>query len=124
MYADAAVHISEALPLEISIDNFIDKNGGNKYIETPHGVFEIKFFFSSKIKSELTENHHSSISVKNTIKDIICNEVKILSDLDISNILSQKYSISISRRTVTKYREFMKIPTSATRKRLKKMGAS
>ena len=37
---------------------------GNKYIETPHGVFEIKFFFSSKIKSELTENHHSSISVK------------------------------------------------------------
>ncbi len=97
---------------------------GNKYIETPHGVFEIKFFFSSKIKSELTENHHSSISVKNTIKDIICNEEKILSDLDISNILSQKYSISISRRTVTKYREFMKIPTSAIRKRLKKMGAS
>jgi RNA polymerase sigma-54 factor len=97
---------------------------GNKYIETPHGVFEIKFFFSSKIKSELTENHHSSISVKNTIKDIICNEVKILSDLDISNILSQKYSISISRKTVTKYREFMNIPTSATRKRLKKMGAS
>lgn len=97
---------------------------GNKYIETPHGVFEIKFFFSSKIKSELTENHHSSVSVKNIIKDIICNEDKVLSDLDISDMLSQEYSISISRRTVTKYREFMKISTSAIRKRLKKMGVS
>ena len=97
---------------------------GNKYIETPHGIFEIKFFFSSKIKSELTESHHSSVSVKNKLKYIINNEDKVLSDQDISSILSQKYSISISRRTVTKYREFMKIPTSAIRKRLKKMGAS
>jgi len=96
---------------------------GNKFIETPHGVFEIKFFFSSKIKAEFTESHHSSTSVKNKIKDVISNEEKsnVLSDQAISTILSEHHNISISRRTVTKYREAIKIPSSAIRKRLKKM---
>ncbi len=95
----------------------------NKFIETPHGVYEIKFFFSSKIKAEFTESHHSSTSVKNKIKNVISGEEdsNVLSDEAISNILSEHYNISISRRTVAKYRESMKIPSSAIRKRLRKM---
>ena len=96
---------------------------GNKFIETPHGVFEIKFFFSSKIKAEFTESNHSSTSVKSKIKNVVLNEEKsnVLSDQAISSILSEHHNISISRRTVTKYREAIKIPSSAIRKRLKKM---
>ncbi len=95
----------------------------NKFIETPHGVFEIKFFFSSKIKAEFTESHHSSTSVKNKIKNVISDEENnnILSDEAVSNILKEHYNILISRRTVAKYRESMKIPSSAIRKRLRKM---
>ena len=94
----------------------------NKFIETPHGVFEIKFFFSSKIKAEFTESHHSSTSVKNKIKNVILSEDNnVLSDEAVSNILKEHYNISISRRTVAKYRESMKIPSSAIRKRLRKM---
>ena len=96
----------------------------NKFIETPHGVFEIKFFFSSKIKAEFTESHHSSTSVKNKIKNVISGEENnnnVLSDEAVSNILSEHYNISISRRTVAKYRESMKISSSAIRKRLRKM---
>ena len=95
----------------------------NKFIETPHGVFEIKFFFSSKIKAEFTESHHSSTSVKNKIKNVISGEENnnILSDEAVSNILKEHYNILISRRTVAKYRESMKIPSSAIRKRLRKM---
>ncbi len=94
----------------------------NKFIETPHGVFEIKFFFSSKIKAEFTETHHSSTSVKNKIKNVILSEDNnVLSDEAVSNILKEHYNISISRRTVAKYRESMKIPSSAIRKRLRKM---
>ena len=95
----------------------------NKFIETPHGVFEIKFFFSSKIKAEFTESHHSSTSVKNKIKNVISGEENnnILSDEAVSDILKEHYNILISRRTVAKYRESMKIPSSAIRKRLRKM---
>ena len=95
----------------------------NKYMDTPHGVLEIKFFFSSKINAELMDNHHSSTAVKNRIKNLVANEQKgnILSDEAISKILREGHDIVISRRTVTKYREVLKIPSSAMRKRLNKM---
>ena len=95
----------------------------NKYMETPHGVLEIKFFFSSRINAEFTENHHSSTAVKNKIKNIIANEQqdKVLSDEAITDTLKKNFDIAISRRTVAKYRESLKIPTSAVRKRLSTM---
>ena len=96
---------------------------GNKYIETPYGVLEIKFFFSSRLNGELMESQHSSTAVKNKIKGIVTNECKgnILSDEAISAVLKENFDILISRRTVTKYREALKIPSSAIRKRLSKM---
>ena len=93
----------------------------NKYMETPYGMLEIKFFFSSKIKAELLENQHSSTAVKNKIRGIIANEKKVLSDEAISNVLKKDFDIVISRRTVAKYREALKIPSSAIRKRLSKI---
>ena len=96
---------------------------GNKYMETPYGVLEIKFFFSSRLNAELMESQHSSKAVKNKIKGIIADECKrnILSDEAISAVLKENFDILISRRTVAKYREALKIPSSAIRKRLSKM---
>ncbi len=96
----------------------------NKTIATTIGTFEIKYFFTSKIKSNITENIYSSAAIKNKIKEIIDNEhpQKVLADDNISLVLKSK-GIDISRRTVTKYREAMRISSSHERKRLKSLQA-
>ncbi|KIE05638.1 hypothetical protein NF27_DP01820 [Candidatus Jidaibacter acanthamoeba] len=92
----------------------------NKTIATVIGTFEIKYFFTSKIKSNFAENIYSSSTIKNKIKELIEDEQakEVLADDKISAIL-QSRGIDISRRTVTKYREAMNIPSSHQRKRLK-----
>jgi len=95
----------------------------NKFMKTPKGVFELKYFFSSKI-GENEEEEMSSTVIKQHIKDLVENEKvakKILSDDDLSERLKD-YGINIARRTVAKYREAIKIPSSADRKRLQKSG--
>lgn len=88
----------------------------NKYMHTPQGVFEMKFFFHSGISSSYGESV-SSVTIKQRIRKIIENEDarKPLSDSKIVSIL-QKEGLVLARRTIAKYREELKIPTSNQRK--------
>ncbi len=88
----------------------------NKYMHTPQGVFEMKYFFHSGISSSFGESV-SSVTIKQRIKKIIEAEDarKPLSDSKIVSIL-QKEGLMLARRTIAKYREELKIPTSNQRK--------
>ncbi|MBP8273469.1 MAG: RNA polymerase factor sigma-54 [Acidobacteria bacterium] len=88
----------------------------NKYMHTPQGVYEMKYFFHSGISSSFGENV-SSVTIKQRIKKIIEAEDvrRPLSDSKIMNIL-QKEGLDLARRTIAKYREELKIPTSNQRK--------
>jgi RNA polymerase sigma-54 factor len=90
----------------------------NKYVQTPQGLFELKFFFNSGIGTTGGDSVASE-SVKNRIKEIIAeeNEKKPYSDQKIVNMLRDD-GIDIARRTVTKYREMLGIGSSTARKRL------
>ena len=90
----------------------------NKYMHTPQGVFEMKFFFHSGISSSYGDSV-SSVTIKQRIRKIIENEDprKPLSDSKIVSIL-QKEGLMLARRTIAKYREELKIPTSNQRKLL------
>jgi len=91
-----------------------------KYIMTPHGIYELKHFFSSQIKSD-NGQACSSTAIKAVIKQLIKEERpnKPLSDLAITELLKQR-GINIARRTITKYREALAIPSSTDRKILAK----
>jgi RNA polymerase sigma-54 factor len=88
----------------------------NKYMHTPQGVFEMKYFFHSGIASSYGEAV-SSVTIKQRIRKIIEQEDprKPLSDSKIVNIL-QREGLELARRTIAKYREELKIPTSNQRK--------
>ncbi|ESQ80767.1 RNA polymerase factor sigma-54 [Asticcacaulis sp. YBE204] len=91
----------------------------NKYIATPRGVFELKFFFTSSINSSDGTSAHSAESVRHKIKSLIDGEKvsgEILSDDRIVEILNEA-GVDIARRTVAKYREALRIPSSVERKR-------
>lgn len=90
----------------------------NKYVQTPRGLFELKYFFNSGINTTVGDSIASE-SVKSKIKDIISEEnpKKPYSDQKIVDILRQE-GIDIARRTVTKYREMLNIRSSTERKRL------
>jgi len=89
----------------------------NKYVHTPHGIFELKYFFNSGLTSDNGESIASE-SVKNKIKEIVQNEDvhRTLSDQEIVKMLKAE-GINIARRTVTKYREMMGILSSSKRKK-------
>jgi len=88
----------------------------NKYMHTPQGVYELKFFFHSGINSSMGESV-SSVTIKQRIKKIIESEDqrRPLSDSKIMNML-QKEGLVLARRTIAKYREELKIQTSNQRK--------
>jgi RNA polymerase sigma-54 factor len=88
----------------------------NKYMHTPRGVFEFKYFFSSHLSSDSGEDQ-SSTSVRAKIRKLIGaeNSAKPLSDSKITNLLKGE-GISVARRTVAKYREAMNIPSSSDRR--------
>jgi RNA polymerase sigma-54 factor len=90
----------------------------NKYMQTPQGLLELKYFFNSGI-STIEGDAIASESVKNKIKEIVGSEDlrRPYSDQRIAEILSVN-NITIARRTVTKYREMLKIGSSSERKRL------
>ena len=92
-----------------------------KFIGTPRGLYELKFFFTSSIENE-DGTSTSSEAVKNRIKALIDaeNPKDILSDDDLAEIL-QKEGIDVARRTVAKYREALNIPSSVQRRRIKKL---
>ena len=88
----------------------------NKYMHTPRGVFEFKFFFSSHLSSDSGEDQ-SSTSVRAKIRKMIAaeNPAKPLSDNKVTNLLKDE-GISVARRTVAKYREAMSISSSSERR--------
>ena len=88
----------------------------NKYMHTPRGVFEFKYFFSSHLASDSGEDQ-SSTSVRAKIRKLVAaeNPAKPLSDSKITNLLKEE-GISVARRTVAKYREAMNIPSSSERR--------
>ena len=90
----------------------------NKYVHTPQGVFELKFFFTSSLQSSEGGEDVSSLTVKEKIRQLIADEdgKKPLSDQEIVKILKTE-GVSIARRTVAKYRGMLGIASSSKRKR-------
>ncbi|WP_242631612.1 RNA polymerase factor sigma-54 [Sedimentibacter sp. zth1] len=104
---------------DISVhESTVSRATNGKYVQTPRGIFELKYFFSSSVKDDNGGDGVSSLSVKSQIKELIDNEntSKPLSDQKIADILENK-GINISRRTVAKYRDEMRIPASSMRRR-------
>ena len=89
----------------------------NKYMQTPQGLFELKYFFNSGLSTS-DGDFVASESVKNRIREIIEKEDsrKPLSDQKIAEMLSGE-TVNIARRTVTKYREMLRIGSSSERKK-------
>ena len=90
----------------------------NKYVHTPQGIYELKFFFNTGITSALGETLASE-SVKNLLREIIAKEDprKPYSDEKLVQILKEM-NIHIARRTISKYREMMKILSSNERRKI------
>lgn len=91
----------------------------NKYVQTPQGLYELKYFFNSSINTTEGGDPIASESVKSRIREIVAEEnpKKPYSDQKIVELL-EKRGIEIARRTVTKYREMLGIGSSSERKRL------
>jgi len=100
-------------------ESTVSRVTNNKYVYTPHGIFELKFFFNSGLNRDGGEENIASKSVKEVILEIIRGEgeEKPLSDQDLVRILRNQ-GIRIARRTVTKYRQSMGVLPSSKRKKL------
>jgi RNA polymerase sigma-54 factor len=86
---------------------------------TPRGVFELKYFFSASITATQGGEAHSAEAVRHRIKEMVDQENKdnVLSDDQIVERL-RAFGIDIARRTVAKYRESLRIPSSVERRRI------
>lgn len=105
-------------------ESTVSRVSNNKYMATPRGIFELKFFFSAGLASTTGGEQHAAEAVRHRIKELIARETvdEILSDDRIADALSRA-GIDIARRTVAKYREGMHIPSSVRRRRLKARSA-
>lgn len=101
-------------------ESTVSRVTSNKYMQTPRGTFELKYFFTSAINAAGLGEAHSSEAVKHRIKELIDAESarQVLSDDKLVEILLAE-GIDIARRTVAKYRELMRIPSSVQRRREK-----
>ena len=101
-------------------ESTVSRVTANKYIATPRGTLELKYFFTAAI-SGLGGQDHSAEAVRHRIRQLIDQETaeKVLSDDTIVSILHGE-GIDIARRTVAKYREAMRIPSSVQRRRDKR----
>jgi RNA polymerase sigma-54 factor len=101
-------------------ESTVSRVTSNKYIATPRGVFELKYFFTASIQAVGGAESHSAEAVRDRIREMIENEqgLEILSDDRIVSLLTAD-GVNIARRTVAKYREAMRIPSSVERRRLK-----
>jgi RNA polymerase sigma-54 factor len=90
----------------------------NKYMSTPRGIFELKYFFTTAIaSSDLDGDAHSAEAVRHRIRELIAAEGEaVLSDDTLVDRLKES-GIEIARRTVAKYRESLGIPSSVQRRR-------
>lgn len=102
-------------------ESTVSRVTANKYMITPRGVFELRYFFTAAIAASDDGDAHSSVAVRHKIRELIDGESpnSVLSDDAIVDIL-KKTNIDIARRTVAKYREAMSIPSSVQRRREKR----
>ena len=107
--------VADAVGMSVST---ISRVSNGKYMQTPHGVFELKYFFGNKLITDEGEDV-SVRSVKEKISQLVADEDKVqpLSDQQIVEELS-KGGLKIARRTVAKYRDQLKIPARRYRKEL------
>lgn len=110
-------NVAEAISMH---ESTVSRVTSNKYISSPRGLFELKYFFTSSIQSADGGEGHSSEAVRHRIRDLIESERPnaVLSDDRIVEILKAD-GIDIARRTVAKYREALRIPSSVERRRNK-----
>jgi RNA polymerase sigma-54 factor len=101
-------------------ESTVSRVTSNKYMATPRGLFELKYFFTSSIAAAQGGESHSAEAVRFRIKGLIDNEPPedTLSDEKLVELL-QKDGVDIARRTVAKYREAMRIASSVQRRREK-----
>lgn len=108
--------VAEAIDMH---ESTISRVTTNKYMHTPRGLFELKYFFSNKAGSYTGKEDISTLTIKHKIKKIVEDEdTKVLSDDKIAEILATE-GIKIARRTITKYREELNILSSSERKKQK-----
>ena len=101
-------------------ESTVSRVTSNKYLATSRGVFEMKFFFTSSIASSSGGEAHSAEAVRHRIRQLIDTEraeTDVHSDDSIVEILKEA-GVDIARRTVAKYREAMRIPSSVERRRM------
>jgi len=114
--------VAEAIGMH---ESTVSRVTSNKYMITPRGVFELKYFFTVSIASaQAGGDAHSAESVRHRIRVLVDQEAPeaVLSDDDLVNML-KKSGVEIARRTVAKYREAMAIPSSVQRRREKRARA-
>ncbi|ALK08314.1 RNA polymerase factor sigma-54 [Blastochloris viridis] len=106
-------------------ESTVSRVTSNKYMATPRGIFEMKYFFTSAIANANGGDAHSAEAVRHRIKQMIDAEsaADVLSDDTIVKRLREA-GIDIARRTVAKYREGMRIPSSVQRRREKQAAAA
>jgi RNA polymerase sigma-54 factor len=112
--------IAEAIGMH---ESTVSRVTANKFMASPRGIFELKYFFSTALGGA-DGSSHSAEAVRHRIKALIDAEAPtaVLSDEALVTIL-RKEGIDVARRTVAKYRESMKIPSSSRRKRHKAVHA-
>ena len=115
-------HVADAIGMH---ESTVSRVTSNKYVSTPRGVFELKFFFTSGLAATDGGEAHSAEAVRHRIKGLIEAEAAqagdVLSDDRIVDILKET-GVDIARRTVAKYREALRIPSSLERRRMLKTG--
>lgn len=102
-------------------ESTVSRVTSNKYLSTPRGLYEMKFFFTTALASTSGAADHSAEAVRHRIRQLIEAEApaNILSDDTIAASLNAEQGIDVARRTVAKYREAMHIPSSVIRRRQK-----
>lgn len=106
--------VAEAIDMH---ESTVSRATSGKFVETPRGVFELRFFFSAAVGGEGGEAQ-AAAAIRHRIRSLIDTETKPLSDDKIVQLLHQA-GFDVARRTVAKYREAMRIPSSVERRRQK-----
>jgi RNA polymerase sigma-54 factor len=102
-------------------ESTVSRATANKYIATPRGLFALRYFFSAAVGAGPGGDAHSAESVRHRIRALIAGEATILSDDALVEALRRDGYV-VARRTVAKYRETMRIPSSVERRRQRTLG--
>ena len=100
-------------------ESTVSRVTNGKYMFTPQGIYELKFFFSNNLSGTSEDpQQHSAISVQEMLRGLISEEdpAQPLTDQEIVSQLKNKHNVEIARRTIAKYRALLNIPTTTLRK--------